>query len=219
VASKVAVYGQGKPGIRRLLGSWFGERARSNRHEIYRATIGPRADETIVDIGCGAGGLAQLEPDSRITGVDLSHRPPDGYEAPHRDYVQADARDLPFANKAFDVAYSNSLIEHLKPSDRVVFANEVKRVARVYFIQTPNRWFIIEPHVLLPLFQHLPLAARRRLWRFGVSRSPFEDVRLIDARELRSLFPDAVVVREKVGPLTKSLMAVGPRHEIDGALE
>jgi SAM-dependent methyltransferase len=219
VASKVTVYGHGKPGIRRLLGSWFGERARRNRHEIYRALISARADASILDIGCGAGGLAQFEPDSRITGVDLPHRAPDGYEAPRREYVQADARDLPFANKEFDVAYSNSLIEHLEPADRVAFANEVRRVARVYFIQTPNRWFIIEPHVLLPFFQHLPLAARRRLWRFGVSKAPFEDVRLLDARELRRLFPDAVVVREKVGPLTKSLMAVGPRHGIDAVLE
>jgi hypothetical protein len=85
-------------------------------------------------------------------------------------------------------------------------------VAKRYFVQTPNRWFRVEAHVLSPFFQHLPLRARRRLWRFGVSSAPFEDVRLLDAGELRSLFPDAIIVRERIGPPTKSLIAVGPRE-------
>jgi SAM-dependent methyltransferase len=211
----VSVYGHGKRGIRRWLGSLLSDRARRRRHEVYRSLVGPRPGETVVDVGCGGAGLARFETESRITGVDLFDRAPEGYEAPHRDYVQSDARALPFADKEFAIAYSNSLIEHLEPSDRAAFANEVKRVAQVYFVQTPNRWFPIEPHVLIPFFQHLPLGARRRLWRFGVSRGSFEDVRLLDARELRSLFPDALIARERVGPLTKSLMAVGPRHSIE----
>jgi hypothetical protein len=83
-------------------------------------------------------------------------------------------------------------------------------VARRWFVQTPNRWFPIEPHVLLPFFQFLPRGLKRRLWRFGVSGEPYEDISLLDERELRALFPDAVILRERVGPLTKSLMAVGP---------
>jgi SAM-dependent methyltransferase len=214
VPHKVTVYGHGKPGLRRRLGSRFGERARRRRHRIYRELVAPRVDESIIDIGCGAAGLAQFEPESRITGVDLPNRPPDGYEAPHRRYVQADARVLPFADREFDIAYSSSVIEHLEPSDRIAFAHEVKRVARRYFVQTPNVWFPLEPHVLIPFFQHLPVNARRRLWRYGVATTPFQDIKLLDARELKTLFPDAVIARERIGPLTKSLMASGPRDRI-----
>jgi hypothetical protein len=69
-----------------------------------------------------------------------------------------------------------------------------------------------ETYRALPLIQHLPLRVRCRLWRFGVSSAPSEDVRLLDAGELRSLFPDAIIVRERIGPPTKSLIAVGPRE-------
>jgi N-acetylglucosaminyldiphosphoundecaprenol N-acetyl-beta-D-mannosaminyltransferase len=216
VVPEETVYGRGKHGLRRWLGSRLAERARRRRHLLYRRLVKPGSDERIVDIGCGSAGLAQLEAESRITGVDLSERPPGGYAASHRHYVRADARALPFDDREFDIAYSNSVIEHLRPSDRSKFAAETTRVAGRYFVQTPNRWFPIEPHVLLPFFQHLPLGLRRRLWRFGVFRTPFEDIRLLDARELRTLFPDAVIARERIGPLTKSLMAVGPKDLISG---
>ena len=114
------------------------------------------------------------------------------------------------------MAYCSSLIEHVEPSDRERVAAEIRRVARRFFVQTPNRWFPIEPHVLLPLFQFLPRAVRRRLWRFGAGGGEFEDIALLDRRELARLFPDAQILRERVGPLTKSLIAVGPRGRMIG---
>jgi len=213
--TKVSVYGHGKRGIRRWVGSRFAGRARQRRHETYRELIRPNDDDLIIDIGCGGAGLVEFEPESRITGVDLADPPPKGYEGAHRRFVRADARALPFVDNEFDIAYSNSVIEHLDPSDRPAFAHEVKRVARRYFVQTPNRWFPIEPHVLIPFFQHLPPGGRQRLWRFGVfDTTHYEDIELLDARELSRLFPDAVIARERIGPLTKSLMAVGPGHDV-----
>lgn len=173
----------------------------------------PRPEERIVDVGCGPIGLAAFERTNPITGVDRVNRPQ--YEGANRTFVRADARALPFGEEEFDIAYSNSLIEHLHPSDRDRFASEIRRVARRYFVQTPNRWFPIEPHVLLPLFQFLPTRARRALWRLGASRGPFEDIRLLDEAELQALFPDGEIVRERVGPLTKSLVAVGPKKRLD----
>ena len=85
---------------------------------------------------------------------------------------------------------------------------------RRWFVRTPNRAFPIEPHALLPFVHWLPRRAGRALWRLGVSGDPYDEVRLLGARELRRLFPDAVIVRERAGPLTKSLLAVGPRERI-----
>src|SRR2546423_879242 len=114
------------------------------------------------------------------------------------------------------MAYWTSVIEHVPPSDRGQVAGEIRRVSGRYFVQTPNRWFPIEPHVLLPLFHLLPLRARRPLWRLGVSKDPFEDVRLLGPRQLRKLFPDGVLVRERLGPLTKSLVIAGPVELVGG---
>jgi hypothetical protein len=129
--------------------------------------------------------------------------------------VLGDARAMPFADREFDIAYCNSLIEHLDPADRARLAAEIRRVAGRWLVQTPNRWFPIEPHVLLPGYQFLPRALQRRVARFGVSGG-YEDIRLLGARELRELFPDAVIVRERVGPMTKSLIALGPAERVRG---
>jgi SAM-dependent methyltransferase len=186
------------------------QRARRQRLLAYRAALDPEGDVKVVDIGCGSGGLAALDPQADVVGVDVDEQA--GY--PGRRFVRADARSLPFSAAEFEIAYSNSLIEHLPQGDRPAFAKEVRRVAGRYWIQTPNRWFPVEPHVLLPGFQFLPHGAQRRLWRLGVHRGPYTPTDLLDEAELRGLFPEAIILRERFGGLTKSLIAVGPADRL-----
>ena len=79
-------------------------------------------------------------------------------------------------------------------------------------MQTPNRWFPIEPHYQVPLFQFLPRPLRRAInKRFTLGFQPkgyWEEITLLSARDLKRLFPDATIHRERVFGLTKSLMAV-----------
>jgi SAM-dependent methyltransferase len=168
--------------------------------------MAPGPDDRILDVGCGPEGLAAFEPGAQITGLDAVERP--GY--PGRRFVRGDARALPFEQGSFEIAYCNSLVEHLDPADRPRFASEIRRVAPRYWVQTPNRYFPIEPHALLPGFQFMPEPARRRLWRLGVPRTPYERIELLSADELRELFPDALILRERFAVLTKSLIAAGP---------
>ena len=119
VPGKVTVYGHGKRGIRRWFGSRFGERALAPPPPSDLSRVGrrPRADESILHIGCGAAGLAQFEPESRITGVDRL-RPPSGWIRSILHTVVTSKRMhgvLPFGDGEFDIAYSSSLIEHLEP--------------------------------------------------------------------------------------------------------
>jgi SAM-dependent methyltransferase len=173
----------------------------------------PREGDRIVDVGCGDGTQAILPPELEVCGVDYVERP--GYVQGSRSFVKADARALPFADREFEIAFSNSVIEHIVDgNDRARYAAELRRVAGRYFVQTPNRGFPIEPHSLLPLVHLLPARLGRFLWRFGVSTDPHESVRLLGARELRQLFPDAEILRERLGPFTKSLVAAGPRDEL-----
>lgn len=201
------VYATARQGLRTRLADRYSRRSRARRSGLFRRVIDPRPGERVVDVGCGTTGLAATEPELEVTGVDRDPRP----DYPGAKFVQADATALPFADDEFDVAYSNSVIEHLPPEARDAYARELQRVGRRWFVQTPNRAFPIEPHALLPFVHWLPRRAGRALWRFGVSGDPYEEVHLLGARELRSLFPDAEIVRERAGPFTKSLVAVGPR--------
>ena len=212
--SPQTVYAEARRGALTRVADPLAARARARRHRLYRRLLAPQPGETIVDVGCGPAGtgLAALEPEAAITGVDAAHRP--GWATGARTFVQADARALPFEDSSFDIAYSNSVIEHLDPGERPRFAAELRRVAGRYFVQTPNRWFPVEPHVLLPGFQFLPRAARRKLWPLGVSHDAFTDIRLLDAAELRRLFGDALIVRERFAGITKSLIAVGPAGDL-----
>ncbi|HYH58752.1 MAG TPA: class I SAM-dependent methyltransferase [Thermoleophilaceae bacterium] len=206
-------YATARQGLRTRLADRASLRARSRRLRLFERLLDPRAGETAVDVGCGTAGLATLGTPLAVTGVDRVPRA----EYPGERFVQADATDLPFSDGEFDIAYSNSVVEHLPPADRPAFAAELRRAGGRWLVQTPNRAFPIEPHSLLPFVHWLPRGLGRRLWRLGVSGDPYDEVRLLGIRELRALLPDAVIVRERFGPLTKSFVAVGPRERVSRA--
>ncbi|GAC1503792.1 MAG: hypothetical protein NVS2B12_15460 [Ktedonobacteraceae bacterium] len=124
-----------------------------------------------------------------------------------------------FAEQRFDVVFSNSVIEHAGTyQQQQQMAREIQRVGRRYCVQTPNRYFPIEPHVLWPGFQFLPpgwqifiLTHSRSPWGWRiVDRQEAEryirGIRLLNERELRTLFPGAHLYREKFLGLTKSFL-------------
>jgi len=175
----------------------FAARARRRRLEQFLRLAGVGPGTRIVDVGCGGFGLRVQLPDFDITGVDVVERP--DYQGP---FIRADAtRQLPFADREFDIAYANSVIEHIPPAGRATFASELRRVARGWYVQTPAMVFPIEPHALLPAAHWLPPAVRRRYWRLGAGGDP-DEVQLLRRREFELLFGPAV--RERFGPLTKS---------------
>ncbi|MDA0168662.1 class I SAM-dependent methyltransferase [Solirubrobacter taibaiensis] len=125
------------------------------------------------------------------------------------------------ADKSFDIAFSNSVIEHLFTFEtQAKMAAEVRRVADAYWVQTPNFWFPIEPHFLVPAWHWLPERTRIAiLQRRGVgwagrcedrefARQIVQEHRLMRRKELQRLFPGATIVGERVAGLTKSLTAI-----------
>jgi Methyltransferase domain len=133
-----------------------------------------------------------------------------------------DATDLSgYADRSFDVVFSNSVIEHLGTFQaQAAMAAEVRRVAPIYWVQTPNFWFPVEPHFLTPAWHWLPVNLRvallqRRRWGWRgpcpdavQARALVREIRLMRGRELRRLFPDATLEEERIGPFVKSFVAV-----------
>ncbi len=136
--------------------------------------------------------------------------------------VTGDACDPPAAvgSGDYDLVFSNSLLEHVGgPVRRRMLADTIRGAAPRYWVQTPYRYFPVEPHYIFPGFQFLPLAARARITRFWplihTRAGTWEDsirtaleVELVSLTEMRFLFPDAVMHRERLGGLTKSIIAV-----------
>jgi hypothetical protein len=135
--------------------------------------------------------------------------------------VTGDARDLScFGDKQFDIAFSNSVIEHVGSyNDQKSMAEEIRRVGKRYFVQTPNYYFPIEPHFLFPFFQFLPKGLKIYLLRhFNLgwykkmssregALKVIGEIRLLKLREFKELFPDAEIYKEKFLGLTKSFIA------------
>lgn len=133
--------------------------------------------------------------------------------------IKGDACDLNnFGDKHFDIVFSNSVIEHLFTRDnQVKMANEIRRVANYYYIQTPNYYFPIEPHWLVPFFQFLPfklkviLTKNFNLGNYKKSKTReaairrVNEVQLLTEKEMKTLFPEGMVYREKFLGLTKSI--------------
>ena len=87
-----------------------------------------------------------------VTCVNLSNDPSAFSGSFPLESVVGDACALNhFEDNAFDLVFSNSVIEHvgLWPN-KVAFAREVRRLAPSYLIQTPNFWFPIDPHARAP---------------------------------------------------------------------
>jgi hypothetical protein len=116
--------------------------------------------------------------------------------------VRADGRELPFADGEFDLGFSNAVVEHVAGGreGQRSFVHELCRVSRRVFVTTPNRWFPLEVHTLLPFVHWLPAAARGRLL-------PFDDVLdPLGPRDFAALFPYSVRVLNR----GMTLIAVGP---------
>lgn len=154
-----------------------------------------------------------------ITTINLEPQPP--VESPLFDQRTGDACATGFEDMAFDIAHSNSVIEHVGDWENVErFAAETRRLAPKYYAQTPYFWFPYEPHFSSIGFHWLPESLRARaLMRrrhgfqektadMGEAMRSVRHARLLDRRMMAYLFPDADLVPERVLGLTKSLMAI-----------
>jgi hypothetical protein len=144
-----------------------------------------------------------------------------GHEEGFR-FVEGDGCDLSmFGEGSFDIAHSNSVIEHVGDWEHVRrFAAELRRVAPRYFVQTPNFWFPIEPHCMTPFFHWLPKPTR--IWlvrRFALGHWPRAatldsamrieaEARLLNRKMMAHLFPDAEIHTEWFLLMPKSLVAI-----------
>lgn len=124
-----------------------------------------------------------------------------------------------FEDKKFDLVFSNSVIEHLYTyENQLKMAAEIQRVGKKFFIQTPNRYFPIEAHYAIPFAQYMPKRmllffltktrmSRMSRWKKEAAQQYMDEIRLLNEKEMRLLFPGSKILKEKTLGMIKSITA------------
>jgi hypothetical protein len=192
-------------------------RLRLRRFQMLLQLFPDLEEMRVVDLGGRPATWEQLpKPPRQVVCVNLEH-----HESPAEwnTTVTGDIFDPSVISGLgrFDLAYSNSTIEHVGGhARRLEFVRLVRALAPRYWVQTPNRYFPIEPHAVFPGFQFLPTRLQRAIARrwplspLGTDGDLLEEILSIDllsSTELRFYFPDGQIWKERVAGLTKSLVA------------
>jgi hypothetical protein len=194
---------------------------RSRRLRLFLDSFHPGPATRILDVGGHPYDWADVTPvTSPITFLKVTY-PPMGPVSQRFTCLVGDGRKMEFSDRSFDIVFSNSVIEHVGGwEDQKRFASEIRRVAKQVFVQTPNRFFFIEPHFGAIFIHLLPWRIAKRLLCVFSFRGLFrrgdnvavkqlaDELRLLSIREVRELFPDCEIHREKWLGMTKSFVAI-----------
>ena len=194
------IYSLTKPGS---LSSRITRHQRVKMFQVFLDTMAPMANHTILDVGATSDQNydhsnyfeAWYPYPERVTaaGIDDAFFLETAF--PGVRFVKADGRDLPFADESFDFVHSNAVLEHVGSSaQQSAFVKEMWRVARRgVFLTTPNRWFPVEFHTVLPLLHWLPpnlfRAVLRWLGHHDLARE--ENLNLLTRLNLKELAADS----------------------------
>lgn len=211
-------------GIRRLLvnsETSLAGRMRLRRWDFVRQHFPGLPEMKVLDLGGTMTWWARAPVlPQHVTIVNLEID--EGAGAPWLTAITGDAcrADALLAGQSFDLVFSNSLIEHVGGHGaRSALADVIRTLAPRYYVQTPYRYFPVEPHWVFPGMQFLPVPARRYIaprWPLGHTHGwerehAFEQVmstELIGATEMRSYFPDGQLLWEKFAGLPKSMVVI-----------
>jgi SAM-dependent methyltransferase len=133
--------------LKHLRERWWGQEFT----EFLRETLQPRPGDRILDVGCGVGTgevrLGQLRISQlRLQGVDLIfERVSQAFGASRAHnvragYAAADARRLPFVDRAFDSTYCVAMLQHVSDLSSAVqeLARVTKAGGRVLAVEPDN---------------------------------------------------------------------------------
>jgi hypothetical protein len=193
----------------------FSERTRKKRMLAFNVKMGLKDGMSLLDLG-GQPMIWDNTPlRLDITILNLPGIAASNHASHHEiRYVEGDACAVEgFAERSFDIVFSNSVIEHVGPVNKQEqFAQEVRRLGRCYWVQTPSKWFPIEAHCGMPFWWFYPPAVQSYMierWRKKLPAwtEMVEETTVLTRRDLRRLFPEATIMVEKSFGLPKSYVA------------
>jgi ubiquinone/menaquinone biosynthesis C-methylase UbiE len=201
---------------------------RRQMFDRFLAELAPTPDDTILDVGATSDqtlehsnyAVAWYPHKHRVTVVGLDDASFLEHKHPGVTYRQANGLDLPFPDDSFDYGHSSAVLEHVgSRANQARFIAELARVSRKgFFLTTPNRWFPVEFHSVLPLAHWLPRPLFWTVLRI-MGRGALADenvLNLLGARELSQAARQAGVAEFRVetvalGGWPSNLLLIGKR--------
>lgn len=202
---------------------------------MFNNYLRPTEHDRILDLGSDDGShIAHIIPFRRNVYIaDISHEALNRGKEKYgfNTILLNESGEVPVLDQWFDIVYSSSVIEHVtvKKKDifsftkeidfthasferQKIFADELRRVGKRYFVQTPYKYFFIETHTWLPVFYiYLPRRLQIKIIKFNNSwwiKRAIPDFNLLTKRMMHQLFPEAEILSERFLGFTKSLIAI-----------
>lgn len=207
------------------------------RFNLFLDLLKPESNSTILDLG-GYNGkffynfkniIEHLNLKIIIADIDeeaLAIAKERGFET----LLLNDSGKINLSDKSVDIVFCNSVLEHVTlPKNKIwnamdgevfkkeseihqkLFVEEIKRIGKKYFVQTPHVDFIIESHTWLPFVAKL---SRRNLIKgikffnkFWIKKTS-PDWNLLNEKQMGLLFSDAnEIITNKVWGFKKEIIA------------
>lgn len=195
---------------------------RRKRMTLFLKMFNPQPTEKILDVGGTIFNwkLINYKNDLVILNLSEPEQAVDG-KMNNISYVKGDALSLEYEENAFDICFSNSVIEHVGDfKDQQLFAKEISRVGKKLWLQTPARSFFFEPHYLTPFIHWFPKNFQKKIMRNftlrGLITRPSKnevndfvnDIRLLTFKEIKNLFPGCLIKKERFLFMTKAYYVI-----------
>lgn len=193
--------------------AYFALKARKEMYQTFIRELKPKKRESVLDVGVtpifSANGAKTVTNNyfetaypytEQITATSIEDAAFLKEVYPGLHFVQTKPYKTPFTDKQFDVLFCNAVVEHTGSREQQrKFIYEYTRVAKRFLFTTPNRWFPIEMHSMLPLVHWLPKRVFRKvlMWVGADNLAKEEILHLLSAREFLSLFPKEANIHMK----------------------
>lgn len=198
-------------------------RSRRRKFDLFLGEMKPSAQTRVLDVGAACIASGQRAENfleewyahpHNITALVMGDIRAFQARYPKTRVVTGNGLNLPFADKEFDIVFSNAVIEHVgNRQAQKQFVAECLRVGKRVFLTTPAREFPLESHTMIPFVHWLPIAWRNAIYRtFGRRNEGTPDaLTLLSARSFLALFPQEVkvqIVRQRLLGITSVVIAI-----------
>jgi ubiquinone/menaquinone biosynthesis C-methylase UbiE len=202
-------------------------KSRQKKLDLFESLLRPESDDRILIVGGGiTGSVAKLKMEGffyqhysrleNVTVLDINEKGLDRVKElfPATTCVHYSGGGMPFDDKSFDLLFCNAVIEHVGNwDDQIIFANEIMRVSKNFFVTTPNYWFPFEFHYRLPFIHWFSKELQQKIKKVIGGRYPKgsmpEPLALLSTRDLRKLFPGNLILKQRFLGWPATLTVVG----------
>lgn len=150
-----------------------GQRARKGIFDRFIEVADPKERDTVLDVGVTPDNtlisnnfFEKMYPwTNRITMCTVEDGSNLEQEFPGSKFIQNEPGEpLPFHDDQFNIVFCSAVLEHVGDREaQRFFLGELIRVGRKIFLTTPNRWFPVEVHTVLPLIHWLPQPIHQKI--------------------------------------------------------